>query len=242
MVDPVVSSAPGEVAWFDVDLSEHNIIINSGNFYIGWRQLEGTKNNQVGFDMEGEPYYPYARSWGYLPSLGWFNLDEYCQLCWLLPEFCEYCGNLMIRGMMSEPGTYSGELPKTIGPAIFYTTDDHPKPCPNPDMDPGQSCQVTLTVRAVGPAGRYTKFHAFSANNYSADSAGPIKVTITEPQTLCDAANLDAVYPVDYGDIRVLADQWLQTTPPLFADIDNNQSVNLRDLALIANYWLQNCD
>jgi len=249
IVDPIVASSAvpnmdPNVAWFDVDLSEHNITINTGDFYIGWRQLQGTKNNQVGFDMEGVPYYPYVRSWGYLPSLGWFNLDEYCQWCdpvWF-PEFCEYCGNLMIRAIMSEQGTYSGDLPKTVGPAVLYTTDDHPKPCPNPDMDPGQSSQVTLTVHAVGPVGQYTKFHAVSANNYSADSAGPIKVTITEPLTPCDGANLDAVYPVDYGDIRVLAGQWLRTAPPLCADIDNDQSVNLRDLALIANYWLQNCD
>jgi serine protease AprX len=242
VVDPVVSSAPGEVAWFDVDLSKHNIIINSGNFYIGVRQIEEGKLNQVGFDMEGDSYYPYARSWGYLPSLGWFNLDEYCQWCWLLPEFCEYCGNLMIRAMMSEPGTYSGELPQTIGPAIFYTTDDHPKPCPNSDMDPGETCEVTIMVYAVGPVGQYTKFHALSANNYTANSAGPIKVTITEPQTPCDAANLDAVYPVDSRDIAVLASQWLQTAPPLFADIDGDDSVNMKDLALLANYWLQTCD
>ena len=239
VVDPVVSSAHGEVAWFDVDLSEHNIIINSGDFYIGWQQLVGTKNNQVGFDTNGTLY---TRTWAYLPSLGWFNLDEYCQWCWLSPEFCEYCGNIMIRAIMAEPGTYSGQLPKSIGPAVLYTTDDHPKPCPNSDMDPGQSCQVTLTVHAVGPVGEATKFHAVSANNYSADSAGPIKVTITEPLTSCDAANLDAVYPVDSRDLAVLASQWLQTAPPLFADIDNDQSVNLRDLAFIASFWLQACD
>jgi hypothetical protein len=109
-------------------------------------------------------------------------------------------------------------------------------------MDPGQNCQVTLTVHAVGPVGQYTKFHALSANNYSSDSAGPIKVTITEPLTPCDAANLDAVYPVDSLDLAILADQWLQTAPPLFADIDNDQSVNLRDLAFIASFWLQTCE
>ncbi|MGB2809871.1 MAG: S8 family serine peptidase [Sedimentisphaerales bacterium] len=234
VVDPVVTSSPGEVAWFDVDLSEHNIIIDSGDFYIGWQQLVGTKNNQVGFDTNG---YRHQRTWGYLELLGgWFNLNDWCGL---LPE---YCGNIMIRAIMAEPGTYSGQLPQTIGPAIFYTTDDHPKPCPNSDMDPGQNCQVTLNVHAVGPVGEYTKFHAFSANNYSSDSAGPIKVTITEPLTPCDAANLDAVYPVDSLDLAILADQWLQTAPPLYADIDNDKSVNLRDLAFMARFWLQPCD
>jgi len=241
VVDPVVSSAPGEVAWFDVDLSKQNIVINSGDFYIGWRQLQGTKNNQVGFDTNG---FLHARSWGYLPLLGWFNLDDYCQWCdpvWF-PEFCEYCGNLMIRAIMSEPGIYSGELPITVGPTVLYTTDDYPKPCPNPDMDPGQSCQVTLTVHAVGPVGQYTKFQAVSSNNYSTDYDGPIKVTITAPLTPCDAANLNAVYPVDFLDLAVIADQWLQTAQPLCADVDNDQSVNMRDLALIASYWLQTCN
>jgi len=234
LVDPVVASVPPpEVAWFDVDLSEQNIVINSGDFYIGFRQIIEGVLNQVGFDMEGDSYYPYARSWGYLPLFGWLNLDEFCPI-----DPC-YCGNLMIRGMVSEPGIYSGELPKSIGPAVLYTTDDHPEPCPNPDMDPGQSCQVTLTVHAVGPVGEYTKFHARAANNYSADSDGPIKVTITEPLTPCDAANLDAVGPVDFGDLRVLANQWLETSPPLFADIDGDSYVNMRDFAAMANCWLE---
>jgi hypothetical protein len=47
---------------------------------------------------------------------------------------------------------------------------------------------------------------------------------------------------VDYLDLAILADQWLQTAPPLCADIDNDQSVNLRDLAFMASFWLQPCD
>ncbi|HUT29484.1 MAG TPA: S8 family serine peptidase [Sedimentisphaerales bacterium] len=239
VVDPVVTSPAGEVAWFDINLLDHNIIINSGSFYIGWRQLQGTQNNQVGFDTTGTAY---TRSYGYLPSQGWFNLDYYCQLCWLLPELCDFCGNLMIRAMVSEPGAYAGDLPQTIGPAILYTTDEHPVPCTNPDMDPGQTCQATINVHAVGPAGEYTRFYARAANNYSADSAGPIKVTITPPLTPCDAANLDAIYPVGYGDIRILADQWLESTPPLFADVNGDGDVNFKDFAKIAQYWLQSCN
>jgi hypothetical protein len=245
------------VAWFDIDLLDHNIIINSGSFYVGARQLELDKCNQIGFDMEGASYVSYARSYGYLPSEGWFNLDDYCRYCELNPLVCElycslfpeddictgmYCGNLMIRAMVSEPETYSGDLPQEIGPAILYTTDDHPRPCTNPDMDPGQSCQATINVHAVGPAGEYTGFYALAANNYSADYDGPIKVTITPPATPCDAANLDAVYPVDYGDIRALASQWLESTPPLFADINGDGDTNIKDFAKIAEYWLQSCD
>jgi hypothetical protein len=240
-VDPVVASIADanmdpNIAWFDVDLSEENIVINSGDFYIGFRQIIEGVLNQVGFDMEGTPYIPYTRSWGNIGGIGWFNLDDFCGID---PQ---YCGNLMIRAMVSEPGTYSGDLPQTIGPAILYTSDDHPEPCPNPDMDPGQSCQATLTVHAVGPAGEYTGFYALAANNYSADYDGPIKVTITPPSTPCDAANLDAVYPVGYGDIRALASQWLESDPPLFADINGDGDTNIKDFAKIAEYWLQSCN
>jgi serine protease AprX len=249
IVDPVVTSSADpnmdpNVAWFDVDLSEHNITIDSGDFYIGVRQIEEGKLNQVGFDMEGDSYVSYARSWGYLPEMellfesGWFNLNGFWG-CLFDPNFC---GNLMIRALVSEPGMYSGELPQTIGPAILYTTDDHPEPCPDPDMDPGQNCQVTLTVHAVGPVGEYTKFQALSANDYSADYDGLIKVTITEPQTPCDAANLNAVYPVDYADIAVIANQWLESDPPLFADINGDGDVNMKDFADLAEYWLQDCE
>ncbi|MHC4647652.1 MAG: CBM96 family carbohydrate-binding protein, partial [Planctomycetota bacterium] len=249
LVDPVVASSADanmdpNIAWFDVDLSEENIVINSGDFYIGFRQIIEGVLNQVGFDMEGDSYYAYARSWGYLPAEppfwpgAWFNLDGLLG-CAGDPQFC---GNLMIRAMTAEPGTYSGELPQTIGPAILYTTDGHPEPCPNPDMDPDQSCQVTLTVHAVGPAGQYTKFHTVAANNYSYDNAGPIKVTITPPLSPCDAANLDAIFPVNGRDLAVLAGQWLQTAPPLFADIYLDGSVNFKDLARLAEYWLQSCN
>jgi hypothetical protein len=261
VVDPVVTSEPCDVAWFDVDLSDYNIVINSGEFYIGWRQLEGTQNNQVGFDMEGTPYVAHTRSWAYASNPltfveEWFNLDDICRFCEIYPWMCdeffcsifpnicegEYCGNLMIRAVMSEPGAYSGELPTSIGPAVLYTADDHPEPCPNQDMDPGQNCQVTLNVHAVGPAGQSTKFHVSAANKYSADNAGPIKVTITAPLSPCDAANLDAIFPVDGRDLVVLADQWLETEPPLFADIYLDGSVNFKDMAHLAEYWLQSCD
>ncbi len=246
-VDPVTASAPPEVAWFDVDLSEHNIVITSGSFFIGWRQLEVTQDNQIGFDMEGPSYTPYTRSWAYAYNPftfieEWFNLDDLCQWSWLDPIFEQYCGNLMIRTITAEPQIYSGQLPDTIGPAILYSSDDNPKPCPDPDLEAGEYCEVTLPVYAVGPVGEYTKFHAVSSNNYSIDSSGPIKVTITEPISPCDAANLDGISPVNGGDLDVLSNQWLQTTEPLIADINGDMSINFEDLALLALYWLQSCN
>ncbi len=234
-VAPSISAPNTEVAWFDIDLSDQHIVINNGSFYIGFRQIEVGKLNQVGFDMSGDSYQPHARSWGMLPGWGWLNLDDMCAFS---PDFC---GNLMIRAMMLEPGVYSGELPTTVGSAAFYTTDEHPKPCPNTDLDPGQACQVMLTVHAVGRAGEHTQFQAVSANNYTLDTSRSVKVTIAQPLTPCDAANLNAVYPVDYDDIAVLAGQWLGTSPLLTADINEDGETNFKDLARLADFWLNTC-
>jgi len=242
-VDPVVPSlsAPDpNVAWFDVDLTEHEIIINSGDFYIGWRQLEEGKLNQVGFDTTGTLY---ARTWGYLPppyGFGWFNLDEYCQWCDWLPSYCDYCGNIMIRAITVEPGCYQGNLPATVGPAPFYSLGGQPGTCP--DMDAGDNCQVSFQVYAVGAAAEKAKFYTVAANNYSFDIDGTVKVTITSPENPCDAANLDALGLVDFGDFAILAAQWLETTPPLSADIHIDQSIDMLDIAAMAEYWLVDCE
>jgi len=234
-VAPSVSAPNTEVAWFDIDLSDQHIVIDDGSFYIGCRQIEAGKLNQTGFDMRGDSYQPYTRSWGMLPGWGWLNLNDMCS------SYPEFCGNLMIRAMMLEPGAYSGELPTTVGSAAFYTTDEHPKPCPNADLGPGQACQVTLAVHAVGRAGEYTQFQAVSANNYTLDTSRSVKVTIAKTLTPCDAANLNAVYPVDYDDIAVLAGQWLGTSPPFIADINGDGQTNFKDLARLADFWLNTC-
>jgi subtilisin family serine protease len=230
-VDPVVASAANEVAWFDIDLTDHEIVINSGDFYIGWRQIEEGKLNQVGFDTTG---ILYARTWGYLPGLGWINLDDWA---WLNPDFY---GNIMIRATMGEPGSYQGNLPTTVGPAPFYTLDDHPKSCP--ELDANDTCDVSFNVLAIGAVTDKAKLQAVASNNYSLDRTDPVKVTITGPETICDAANLDAVGSVDMRDLAILADQWLQTDPPLSADIHGDQSVDMLDLAILAQYWLANCE
>jgi len=238
LVDPVAPSFSGtnmDVAWFDIDLSDQDIVIDNGSFYIGCRQIEEGKLNQIGFDMSGDSYQPYTRSWGLLPGWGWLNLNDMCSYS---PEFC---GNLMIRAMMLESGAYSGELPTIIGSAPFYTSDEYPKPCSNADLNPGQACQVTLAVHAVGSPGDYTQFQAVSANNYALDTTGSVKVTIAQPLTPCDAANLNAVYPVNYRDFAALANQWQQTPDILIADIDGDGKIDFKDVAQLADYWLNTC-
>jgi hypothetical protein len=232
VVDPVVpSTRDASVAWFDIDLSAHNVVIDSGSFYIGWRQIVGTQNNQVGFDMNG---YVEKRTWGYLQLMGgWFKFEDWD---WLLPELV---GNIMIRAIMGEPGGYEGILPATVGPAPFYTLDDHPYPCP--DMDAGDTCNVEFQVSAVGAAGEKAKFYASAEAAYSYAFSESVQVTIADPQTPCNAANLNAVYPVDYRDFAVLANQWHQTPDVLIADINGDDNIDFKDVAQLADYWLSAC-
>jgi len=233
IVDPVVASSTNQVAWFDVDLTGYQIVINSGEFYIGWKQLEEGKNNQIGLDTNSSTSYDHSWAYGGW-LLGWIPQNFLCELD------SSYCGNIMIRTILGEPGSYQGALPTTVGPAPFYTLGDHPHACD--DMDAGDQCRVSFQVHAVGAVAEKAKFYAVAANNYSLDASGPVQVTITGPQTPCDSANLDAVGSVNFGDLAILAAQWLQTTPPLSADIYIDQSIDAKDLARLGDYWLKSCE
>ena len=75
-------------------------------------------------------------------------------------------------------------------------------------------------------------------------SAGILKasnVRIFYEPTGCDKANLDAVDPVDFLDYSMLADDYEQIGPYLFGDINRDEIVDLKDLVLLANYWLSMC-
>lgn len=237
-VDPVVSSSEtDEVAWFDIDLSDRNIIIDSGSFYIGWRQLEEGKLNQVGFDNTGTLH---QRTWAFLPSFGWFNLHDYCQFCSILPDYCYFCGNIMIRAIMSEPEAYSGDLPTDPTQAPFYIVEDYPSKCP--PMKDGDICNLQFEVRAVGGPYQYSILDVLGVNNYSFDTDGSIKATITAPLDAFAAANLDAVGPVDFRDLAILLQGWLESSSPMPADTNGDDRVDHMDLAALAQYWLQSSE
>ncbi len=225
IVDPIV-----DIAWFDVDLSQYDITINSGDFYIGWRQLEENKNNKIGFDTNGSRY---TRTWAYFELIGWFNLDNFCSLD------DQYCGNIMIRATMTDESQYEGIIPSMANGIPFYTKSDHSTTCGDLKID--ESCQVTFNVHAIGAVNESAKFYASASNNYSYSSTPPITVTITPPESACDAANLDAAGTINFEDFMLLSQQWAQTTPPLGADIVINGSVDIADLAEIAKYWLDTC-
>ena len=128
----------------------------------------------------------------------------------------------------------------TTGAAAFYTLDGHPHTCP--DMDAGDTCNTQFQVNAIGATGEKAKFYASAQASYHQALAGPVEVTITSPETTCDAANLDAVGRVDFSDLAILVSQWLENTPPLSADIHIDQSVDAVDFSILAEYWLASCE
>ena len=135
VVDPVVPSVL-DVAWFDIDLTEDDIVIESGSFYIGWRQLTGVNNNQVGFDTNGTRYH---RTWGNLLDM-WFNLED------MLID-----GNIMIRALVSEPGQFGGLLPDAAGAAPFYTSDENPASCATMDAADALEAVKLISPKKVVP-------------------------------------------------------------------------------------------
>jgi len=59
----------------------------------------------------------------------------------------------------------------------------------------------------------------------------------------CDAdcPNLDGLNPVGFADFAILAYNWLLTGTNLPGDLDMNESVDVNDLAIMADYWLSQC-
>jgi hypothetical protein len=122
----------------------------------------------------------------------------------------------------------------------FYTTSDHSTTCG--DLKADESCQVTFDVHAIGAANENAKFFASASNDYGYSNALPVTVTITPPESACYGANLDAAGMVNFGDFTLLAQQWGQTGTSLGADIVINGTIDIDDLAAIAEHWLGTCD
>jgi len=56
-----------------------------------------------------------------------------------------------------------------------------------------------------------------------------------------DCPNLDGLNPVNLIDFSILAYDWQQSGPELQADLDEDGTVGIEDLAILAVYWLGNC-
>lgn len=60
---------------------------------------------------------------------------------------------------------------------------------------------------------------------------------------LCDSdcPDLDGITPVSFADFALLARSWRSADPNPPADLDKNGTINARDLARLARYWLAHC-
>ena len=56
-----------------------------------------------------------------------------------------------------------------------------------------------------------------------------------------DCPNLDGFNPVDFADFSVLARHWQIIGPTLASDLNGDQVVDTRDLAILMDYWLSTC-
>jgi hypothetical protein len=54
--------------------------------------------------------------------------------------------------------------------------------------------------------------------------------------------NLYGAGLVDFSDLVVLADEWEAAGPNVFADLNYDGLVNLNDLKMFCNYWLDDCE
>ncbi len=60
----------------------------------------------------------------------------------------------------------------------------------------------------------------------------------------CDAnfPYLDGYDPVDFFDLAILANNWLDTGINLAGDLDGDNTVNEKDLQILSQFWLTDCD
>jgi hypothetical protein len=56
-----------------------------------------------------------------------------------------------------------------------------------------------------------------------------------------DCPNFDGLNPVNLADFSTLGSQWHLTGPTLDADLDNDGTVDVNDLYIMAVYWLSDC-
>jgi hypothetical protein len=57
----------------------------------------------------------------------------------------------------------------------------------------------------------------------------------------CDAANIDGLDPVNFGDFAILALDWLSSGPSLAGDTNRDKTIDFSDVAQVAQHWLTNC-
>ncbi len=234
LVDPVALPSISDTGWLEIDLSNENLTVPSGDIYVGWSQVTDVSTGWIGFDMSSQN----SRSYAYLsdPTFillfgEWPNLDD---LASLDPS---YSGNIMIRGEFDHNDIFSGPIP--ISPAVpAYMAQALPA---LPDMKPNDSLTADFTAYVTGPVDSTIYLEARFANAIAQSSAGLAQVTIDPPLSECHGANLDATGRVNLNDLSLLASTWQTVDNPLAWDADQDSDTDIEDLAIIAEYWLSPC-
>ncbi len=74
-------------------------------------------------------------------------------------------------------------------------------------------------------------------NDYNPDQADSDQDQIGD---ICEynSANIDGIYPVNFLDFIILANDWLVSSPGLPADTNRDQNVDLSDLEQLTQHWL----
>ncbi len=103
-----------------------------------------------------------------------------------------------------------------------------------------QFYQPYLAAVPYGSSGPVQAAHLSDA----ADLALPLSIAWVGPiPKKCGGADLDGLGDVSFGDLKIMASQWLQApdTPSADIAIPVDGIVNFLDLAVLADHWLVTC-
>ena len=101
-----------------------------------------------------------------------------------------------------------------------------------------QFYQPYLAAVPYGSSGPVQATHLSDA----ADLALPLSIAWVGPiPKKCGGADLDGLGDVSFGDLKIMASQWLQAPDTPSADIAPDGIVNFLDLAVLADHWMETC-
>ncbi|MEK6876939.1 MAG: S8 family serine peptidase, partial [Nanoarchaeota archaeon] len=214
LITPFTATPPVADTWFDIDLSSYNIVIESGNFYIGWIETWGTGGppssirNNLGFDTS----LPHdVRSWVYDRS-SWASLTDYGS------PYDTY--DLMIRAVVvTEEG--KGAIPMNSG-TPFYTIDNNPQICVN--MQNGDTCNQTWQINATGAINSSHEFFTIYDSVYDIPTNKTAKVNITIVQPVAGKLISTTLigFPVNFGSLDLNT-----TNSPALGNVNNSYIIKI---------------
>jgi len=73
------------------------------------------------------------------------------------------------------------------------------------------------------------------------DASGPQGIMELKLLDKCEAANLDGLGLVNFGDFVRLAQDWQKTGAGLAGDVDDDEVVDVYDLIIFSEFWLNEC-